>query len=188
MNKKLLFLALLCITTHIFTMKPERSSQLILSNHSLHPQRALIKAVSFNDAPVLTYLIQKKRDIDLNVKYNNFNNTLLHVAATLEYPNIVNILLKNGALPNAQNKNGVVPLSYALANKNIPCIKLLLKHGADQTIQNVQGDTPIFWLYKDGDNIVKDLLTKEEIQRVLKIHNILVCDRLEKFLQDQILK
>ena len=163
----------------------EKGSQLVPLKYSSKFQDCLIYAVKHNNEPEVIRIIEMKRRnptyrINVNDGINNDNNTVLHLAAYQQHANIVKLLLDNGALVNAQDKEGVTPLGCALDQKNFQCTQILLEYGASQTIQDNQGDTPIFWLYKDYDDQLKLVSTPKEIKEFLKIHALLLCDRLKK--------
>ncbi len=69
---------------------------------------------------------------NLNVNYQEkfLQNTCLHYATLLNNAPLITFLLKKGANPNIRNYNNLVPLSYALANKNSAMVQLLLNNGA----------------------------------------------------------
>ncbi|MHB1000775.1 MAG: ankyrin repeat domain-containing protein [Armatimonadota bacterium] len=76
-------------------------------------------------------------------------STPLHLAASNgypeEYPEIVRILIINGADVNAQDDRHMeTPLYLAAECGYIETVKLLLDYGADVTIQNVNGKTALF--------------------------------------------
>lgn len=169
--QKALFLALLCITTHISAMLQLGSSNIVY-------EVDLLYLAQHNHEEEVIRLINKGTNV--NARCIQYNTTPLHLAARAGHANIVKILLDSGALVNPQSDNGTIPLSCALKIKNIPCIELLLEHGADQTIKDSDGYTPIYWLYKDENNDFRQPMTKEGRQQLSRIVTILLCNRLEK--------
>jgi ankyrin repeat protein len=78
----------------------------------------------------LKLLVAKK--VSINAP-NPDGRTALFLACGLRYedvPDIVGFLLKNGADPNAKDKSGVTPLSYARGHLNGDIEQMLLLHGA----------------------------------------------------------
>jgi cytohesin len=83
--------------------------------------------------------------------------TLLMIATQKNDIEFVESLLKHGADPNIQNKDGYTALHYIVSPipqykdgiwqevYNIEICELLLKHGADPNIQNKNGYTPLHW-------------------------------------------
>ena len=61
--------------------------------------------------------------------------TDLHSAALVGYAERVKELLKKGADPNTQAKDGETPLHIAASMGHVDIVKLLLEHGADPNIQ-----------------------------------------------------
>ncbi|XP_043472534.1 putative ankyrin repeat protein RF_0381 [Leptopilina heterotoma] len=57
--------------------------------------------------------------------------TPLHVAATLEHPRLVKLLLKAGADVNLQTEHGLTPLHFAATLAQPAVVKFLLENGAD---------------------------------------------------------
>ncbi len=47
------------------------------------------------------------------------------------YEDVVELLLRNGADPNAQEEGGTTPLHYAVFGNNVGIVRLLMKWGAD---------------------------------------------------------
>ena len=100
-------------------------------------------------------------------------------AARYGFSNIIFILLKNGANPNAREYFGAVALDYAAEQGNIQAVKVLVEHGADVNAKDKYG-TPLIsavsnshlqvvrFLLKHGADVnAKDIdgLTAEEIAR-----------------------
>jgi ankyrin repeat protein len=48
---------------------------------------------------------------------------------------IVDLLLKNGAQPDFEDKDGFTPLSRAIEKRNVPSVRLLLTQGAKKDYQ-----------------------------------------------------
>jgi ankyrin repeat protein len=65
-----------------------------------------------------------------------------------KYPNVLKLLIKNGADINAQNKDGLTALMQVLRLNNLSekkaFIKTLIDNGADLTkLKNIQGKTAL---------------------------------------------
>jgi hypothetical protein len=107
---------------------------------------ALIAAVSKNDVEAVSNLLQRGADVNervklsstfdamkkfgdgtLGEKFEGKGNTPLHLAVIRNNPDIVQLLIRNGADLDAQNPAGNTPLQLA---KNPNISKLLLEKGA----------------------------------------------------------
>ncbi len=68
-------------------------------------------------------------------------------------------ILENGEDINAQDKDGVTPLHWAVADNNKELAKLLIKHGADVDVRNRDKHTPLHYAAVHGYvEIVKYLI------------------------------
>jgi hypothetical protein len=66
----------------------------------------------------------------------------IHFAAS-QKPELMELLLKHGADPNATNRFGATPLQMGLHNQHSKTLELLLKAGADPNALNRNGATPL---------------------------------------------
>ncbi len=86
-------------------------------------------------------------DININV-VDNYGNTLLHTAVIRGTPQIVELLLKNGAHVNTQEDMlEYTPLHFAAVLRSTfpkENIELLLQHGADIEAKDEYGQTPLY--------------------------------------------
>jgi len=71
--------------------------------------------------------------------------TDLHYAAYEGDVERVKKLLKKGANPNTQSKDGYTPLLVAAMEGHVEVVRLLLEHGADPNAKDINGDTPLHW-------------------------------------------
>lgn len=67
--------------------------------------------------------------------------TLLHLAAFMKFPTLVNFLVERGADIDARDKNGFTPLHFAVLSSTEECIRILVQAGADREIVNSMGKT-----------------------------------------------
>ena len=75
-----------------------------------------------NDTEVLTELLKY---VDVNYKESNTSETLLHKTIINNKPDLVEILLHNGADKNLPNGKGKMPIDLAYENNNTDIIRLL---------------------------------------------------------------
>ncbi|KXN90993.1 Protein MGA2 [Leucoagaricus sp. SymC.cos] len=67
--------------------------------------------------------------------------TLLHLAAFMKLPALVDFLVKHEADVDARDKNGFTPLHFAVLAKSVECAKVLVQADADREIVNYLGKT-----------------------------------------------
>ncbi|QOI42546.1 ankyrin repeat domain-containing protein [Leptospira interrogans serovar Canicola] len=91
---------------------------------------------------LIPFLIQNGANI--NAKLFDNGETPLHIAVNKNDPQIIRLLLANGALPNiydsGREKN--TPLHIAVKYNFVECAKILLKYGADPNIKNGFKESP----------------------------------------------
>lgn len=87
--------------------------------------------------------ILEKRVIDINAK-DNAGQTALHVLATQNKPEAVQLLLDYGADVNAVDDNGVTPLHCAVYHRGKTVVSVLLDAGADINAQDVDMKPPLY--------------------------------------------
>lgn len=78
------------------------------------------------------------------------NHTPLHLAcgvpidqATNQYTRVAQMLLENGADPNAEDEGGYTALHLAVANNNIECVRVLIEYRCKVNHQNQDRFTPL---------------------------------------------
>ena len=71
-----------------------------------------------------------------------YGNTLLSIAAQFGCYDICDLLIKEGADVNTQNKLGNTPLHYSIAYNMANICDLLIESGAKETIKNKKRLTP----------------------------------------------
>ncbi len=106
-------------------------------------EQLLQKAIRDKDYPRLEQLLRaRKRRIDA---VDGAGETLLHNAVRYSNPEIVDLLLINGANPSARNLLGQTPLHLAAASqeKGRENIHILVQNQADVEARDVNGQTPL---------------------------------------------
>lgn len=106
---------------------------------------ALVKSAIATDATpeiraLCIALIHKGCPIDAR---DRDGTTALHYCVIHDMPEFAELLLKQGANPNATvPETEVSPLSIAAMEKNLPMAELLMRYGADPYLKSTRGRTP----------------------------------------------
>ena len=91
-------------------------------------------------------------------------NIALMMATIRRQPDIVQLLLENGADPNIQSNDGETPLMSASYRSYRPgstdIVKLLLKNGANPNIRDIEGSTALMLVSIEGKIKLAELLLK----------------------------
>merc|ERR1719334_173757 len=89
-----------------------------------------------NESSVMHY-VNEYTDVDLLGLAFPDGQTALHIAVQKKHYQMMDILLTNGANPNARNiQDGDTPLHVAVKSKSIKAIALLSKYGANPLVAN----------------------------------------------------
>ena len=98
---------------------------------------------------------------------NEFDETPLHNACKLNYPDVVSVLCELGADTNAISQIDDTPLHCCIDNANAAIIEILLAHGADPNYRTSVGES-IFDNWPncaDKQAILADVLARHGITR-----------------------
>ncbi|GFS99414.1 hypothetical protein NPIL_346171 [Nephila pilipes] len=145
--------------------------------------KELFNAVKHNNLSEIEKCISE--GVILNVKSTD-NVTPLHYACWKGYQDIVNILLKNKADPNAIGKDGSSPLHYAAKFNHFAIVKLLLLYGG---IYNASSNNQKSPLNFTSNNDIKNLLQLlEECFRKVKNGDIEILTKLQKIEDAEIIR
>jgi hypothetical protein len=96
--------------------------------------------------------INKGFDVNMMVGYNDDQRsdrsvmtemTALHIAAACGHPNVVAVLLENGASLSTRDGRGCTPMHCAVRNEELECARLLLKAGSHTNTENNFHETPL---------------------------------------------
>eukprot|EP00300_Choanocystis_sp_HF-7_P008512 c15948_g1_i3.p1 GENE.c15948_g1_i3~~c15948_g1_i3.p1 ORF type:complete len:156 (+),score=31.65 c15948_g1_i3:26-469(+) len=93
--------------------------------------------LSGNEEQVITLLDQNKELVNQPLDWNEW--TPLHVAVTTSIMNIVELLLRYNANPNASCAGGDTPLHLAALHGHLDVVVLLLQNGALVNVLNQVG-------------------------------------------------
>lgn len=94
----------------------------------------------------------KKPNPALINQYNEEGRTPLALAVNLKRSDVVEMLLKNGALPDIVDEGtGRTPLMYSIILKDVRSLKLVLQHGATVNLCDFQCITPLMLAAVNND-------------------------------------
>ena len=111
----------------------------------------------FGSREVLVLLLEKGKDIDINMK-DSEGNTALHLASRNGYSTCVSYLISKGASVNEINKDKRTPLFLAIQNAPEELIYNLIHAGADVNAEDRRGITPIFTAAVEGRDTLIPIL------------------------------
>lgn len=115
--------------------------------NNITPEKKLLTAVSSGLQDTLEKLIQEGlADLDAKLLQHN-GNTALHIACSKGYHGCVRRLLNAGANADTRNNFGFTPLSLALRENNIECIRAIFERGSFYT------DLYLIWTSEQVDHI-----------------------------------
>ena len=101
-----------------------------------------LAAAGMGGTEMLAYLLTQPADL---AAYDRGGITPLHVAAMMEQPASVHLLLDHSADPNIRGSNGQTPLHHAVLRNQVAIAEILLNAGADPSRQDSQGRTAMDW-------------------------------------------
>jgi len=87
-----------------------------------------------------------KAGTDVNEVDANGSAPIHKVYDKVYEPEMIEILIANGANPNLKNAQGKTPLDLVVASNNRKLMRILLKHGATSDDPMALIETPYFWL------------------------------------------
>jgi ankyrin repeat protein len=101
----------------------------------------------------------------INYQVGEKNTSLLQQAIIYDKPDIVKVLLDNGADINLLDNINMPPLNTAINEKNTEIANILIERGANVNYKNIYGITPQHLAAKTKNNsVLKNLLSKKEIE------------------------
>lgn len=134
---------------------------LILIFSALYPAAAAVDiaaAIRNNDIEGLLFIL---KNIGAEKASQEGKNGVrpLHIAAALNKPEMIDILVSFNADVNAKTSNGFTPLHWAASRDAVEAIRSLLNAGADPDIATPSGITPLHWAAgKNSTNALNLLL------------------------------
>lgn len=95
----------------------------------------MTNAIFAKSLPCLRFLLERQSRVDTQ---DDKENTPLHLAAMVDFPDAIALLVKHGVPLNKSNKRGLSPLAIAIGLGHMQVMQELIDHGAD-----VDGDCRI---------------------------------------------
>jgi len=125
----------------------------------------ILHAAWSNNAELIKYMIKKGAKVNpkecISTACNLPNGSPLHNAAWRS-PQILKVLLDEGANVSTENLHGQTAFHNAAQSGNLQCAEMLLKAGSKVNTVNVDGETPLQTAILRGNNdIVKLLLNNK---------------------------
>ncbi|XP_044284541.1 ankyrin repeat and SOCS box protein 3 [Varanus komodoensis] len=119
----------------------------------------LFLAVENGHADVIKLLLQHGANINGSHCWSEWNS--LHQAVFQNYPEILKLLLDQGAEKDSVDDFGITPLFVAAQYGKLECLNILLSYGAEVNCQAKDWATPLFIAAQEGnDRCVELLLSK----------------------------
>ena len=135
-------------------------------NNSLAINCAIMKSGDKQESmKILESLIKHKANINPDITFESpVIGSILH-----QRPDMLAVLLKNGANPNRVGKDSKSPLHYAVENRDIESVKLLKATGAKVNVKNSKGQTPLDYASSKAEKKFLDPNSKKKYQEIVKI-------------------
>ena len=114
---------------------------------------------------ILELLIKHKANVNPD---STFESTVIK-SILHQRPDMLAVLLKNGADVNKVGKESKSPLHYAVENRDIESVKLLKANGAKVNVKNSEGQTPLDFALSKADKKDLDPNSKKKYQEIVKI-------------------
>lgn len=134
----------------IYAESPTRINQINLEGYM-----PLTIACYHDREELVLFLVDKVQNINGNSKYG----TPLMAAVVKGYSNIVDILLRHNANVNIPDKNGTLPIHYAVMFNQYSIIEMLINSDANINLKDNRGNSAL-----DYANIIND-------EKILKLLN-----------------
>eukprot|EP00002_Diphylleia_rotans_P027511 TRINITY_DN5518_c0_g1_i1.p2 TRINITY_DN5518_c0_g1~~TRINITY_DN5518_c0_g1_i1.p2 ORF type:complete len:459 (-),score=74.86 TRINITY_DN5518_c0_g1_i1:2088-3464(-) len=159
-GRGLLFYALETDNTQVFRMVlAERKAE--LDKRDARFDSIAIRAIQKNDADVMTFILDTGFDLDQRDLYGT---SLLSKASSKDYL-LTKLLLEKGADPKVEDKDGFIPLHFAILGRNYDAVRLLASFSGSLQHQNRKGFNSLHCACEVGsEDIVSLLLEKTKDQ------------------------
>ena len=135
----------------ILSVKPSKTKRKNLQTKSFEAEEILERAITEGYVEFVKKLIETEQ-VNIN-KLNGTGYSALHLAAIVNNPEIIKLLLENGASININDLSGFTPLEVAVNEGSFDSACVLIEHGADQTfIMDGRLDTKMLQQSQDASN------------------------------------
>lgn len=126
------------------------------------PAFLIVKATQTGDVKLFSTLLKSDPSL-INAKEPFMDEPLLVVAARKNQPEIVALLIKNGAPLNAMNRLGSNALHLAAFTGNYQLMEMLMSAGVDWKLRNQKGKTPVLYVpYGKDPGVFRLFLAKDK--------------------------
>lgn len=150
----------------------------------------LVSAINRRDITLLKNLLAQKEFRARINDTNNYNDTMLHLAAAQEDLEVIKILVDNGADISAINSSRQTPLYIAVTKNNLPMVALLVTSETFTDTINYDGKTALHYALVSSriHTAIIDLLLSrkssiETLERQFTMLHIAVQNRDAKIVQ-----
>ena len=135
----------------ILSVKPSKTKRKNLQTKSFEAEEILERAITAGYVEFVKKLIETEQ-VNIN-KLNGTGYSALHLAAIVNNPEIIKLLLENGAFININDLSGFTPLEVAVNEGSFDSACVLIENGADQTfIMDGRLDTKMLQQSQDASN------------------------------------
>ena len=135
----------------ILSVKPSKTKRKNLQTKSFEAEEILERAITEGYVEFVKKLIETEQ-VNIN-KLNGTGYSALHLAAIVNNPEIIKLLLENGAFININDLSGFTPLEVAVNEGSFDSACVLIENGADQTfIMDGRLDTKMLQQPQDASN------------------------------------
>lgn len=135
----------------ILSVKPSKTKRKNLQAKSFEAEEILERAITEGYVEFVKKLIETEQ-VNIN-KLNGTGYSALHLAAIVNNPEIIKLLLENGAFININDLSGFTPLEVAVNEGSFDSACVLIENGADQTfIMDGRLDTKMLQQPQDASN------------------------------------
>lgn len=135
----------------ILSVKPSKTKRKNLQTKSFEAEEILERAITAGYVEFVKKLIETEQ-VNIN-KLNGTGYSALHLAAIVNNPEIIKLLLENGAFININDLSGFTPLEVAVNEGSFDSACVLIENGADQTfIMDGRLDAKMLQQSQDASN------------------------------------
>lgn len=104
-----------------------------------------------------------KNKINVNIQDHSHEITPLHYSIFVNNKELIALLLKNGAHPNAQDIYGNTPFHYTIIENNFEVFMIMTqsnitKHIINMNVWNIDGEIPLHLVFKNNSEYMHDYL------------------------------